>query len=469
MRPGSLAVWCVSVCLVGAPALAAETTPGVLYAGVAASPEAAGRVASALALLEPPVSLASPPVHVDEVIPPGGATVLGASEVARCAGQPVDAAGYRGQLDRLRTAMNELDDILPQAQEIRRAQACLSEPVAAGELAMAAYLEGLYLFGEGQPDSARSAYAEALSLDPEYEWDTDYPPAMQEPFNDAGLALIRSAQARLQVAVPTGAEVWIDGTLAEAPLQGVTLPPGRHVIQLRTAPAQPITSLVVVLDPGAGALVVDPAAIAPGAGADGTPVLHAIVSQLWATAAETAPTMLVALAPEPAAWRWDEATAGLTAVPMPAAAVAAARGEKIERRPGPGGGPHPATVALIASGAGLLAAGGILSGVNAATARGIEQDVADGEIDFPAEDDPGRDDDPNYQDWHAATQGAYAGYALLAVGGVALAASIPVGIATAQGGRTVALTARLHAAPPALDAPGAMPRLDGFSLTLDIR
>jgi hypothetical protein len=474
MGPRSLVAAGLIICLAGSPAAAEQADPGevrVVYCGEPASPEAAGRVAAALSLLKPSVSLTSPPAHLGQVVPPDSVAALGARETAPCIQDPLDSTAYWDSLEKLLQATMALEDTRPLVHQIRQSQACLTEPVEARALAKVAYLEGVYLFDDGQREAARAAFVEVLTIEHGYEWDDDYSPNVYEAFLAALEEVTRMQKARLRVVAPAGTQVWIDGATVDAPRDGVRLTPGRHLVQLRSTSGAPIDGRIVILDEGADTLIIDPATLSPTGAAD-TDFLDAaqvLFDHLSTSAPDPAPTMLVSLAPEPAVWSWGPATKALTPLEMPSSAVAAARGQAVKPAGARLQGPHPVTAILLASGAGLLAAGGIMAGVNGAKVHQIEEDVDAGDHPFPEEDDPDKEADANYQEWLQLTNTAYAGFGLLAAGGTILVVSIPVGILTAGKGPAVSLSARLHTTAPPPGARGWHPAIDGVSLTLDIR
>jgi hypothetical protein len=422
------------------------------YAGDEASPENAGRVAQALALLKPAVILSDVPRHIEDFAPAGALVAPGAPVIA-CEGEPVDRTTYLHEVADLGKAVWEVDDLGPFFTAIRQTQACLSESVEAGDLARVAFVEGAMAFELGQPDDATAAFRQVFAMDPTFAWDGQFGPGAKQSFDAMGAEVANGARVDLTILTAPGDRVLVDGH----PYETATLlvSPGSHLVQvgqeggLRSVLVDTIgRDATVVLD--ADALN---AALAAGEG-------EALVTALFVALGEDAPDHLLWIGDGERIWGWDAGGAQLTEVPLTAAAQASldppVDGGK--KRPG------PATPVLIAVGAGLVAGGTVLSMATRTDLADFDASVQSGEIHpFPAPDAADPESYPLYQEWQGKVNRLGVGYALIAAGGVSLLASIPVGLLTA---RTVEPRIAFGAT---LLASGQSDGADGFVFTVSWR
>lgn len=401
------------------PLHAAATT--AVYAGDSATPENASRVAQALALLESAVTLSESPRHLDEVAPLGMLVAPGA-EVIACQGDPVDGTTYRDRVADLGKAVWEADDLGPFFAEARQSQACLNEAVEAPLLARVAFVEGVMAFELGHPEQAALAFRQVFAVDPSFGWDGQFGPGAKESFDAIGAEVAGGARTDLTIVSAPGDLVWVDGALYET--ASVLVSPGMHLVQVGQEAG--LRSALVDTRSGVRTVVVDTdalsAALAAGEG-------EQRIVALFAALADEAPDYLLWIGAEERAWSWDAETAALTSVDLTPAALAAihppADGGK--KRPG------PATPVLIAVGAGLVAGGTVLSMATRTDLADFDASVESGEIHpFPAPDSADPEEYPLYQEWQGKVNRLGAGYAMIAVGGASLLASIPVGLLTAR-------------------------------------
>lgn len=391
------------------------------YAGDAASPENAGRVAQALALLKPAVILSASPRHLDELAPAGALVAPGAAVIA-CEGDPVDRTTYLHQVADLGKAVWEVDDLGPFFDAARQTQACLSESVEAVELARVAFVQGAMAFELGQPDEATAAFRQVFALDPTFTWDGQFGPGARSSFDAVGAEVAGAARVDLTVLTDPGNLLLVNGQPFET--ASVLVSSGSHLVQVGEEGA--LRSVLVDTTGRQSTVVVDAdalsAAMASGEG-------ETLVSALFAALGDDAPDHLLWLGDTERAWRWDVGTAQLAEVALSPAAQAALDPpvDVLKKRPG------PATPILIAVGAGLVAGGTVLAMATRNDLADFDQAVESGELfPFPAADnaDPGAY--PLYQEWEGKVNRLGAGYAMIAVGGVSLLASIPVGLLTAR-------------------------------------
>ncbi len=444
----------------------AEPEPEGAHAAFLGGDEgAAARVAEALALLNPPVSLADTPRPLGELLPPGQLTAVGVAASTSCAGEPRTALEYQGLADELYRRSLALEDTAPVEAEIRAAQACLSEPLPPSVLARPVFLEAMIRYGEGRMEEADAAFRELFTLHGSYPWDDDYPPEAQVRFAGAMTAVAGGPTARLEFVAVEAASLWVDGVPHDPAAGGIELPAGRHVVQLTSRGGQGARAVVVDLAAGEDGLVVDPEALDPSAEGYGGQ-LDRVVAALHAAEARgagRAPDYLVDLTAAPALFAWDGASLAEVKLPRRAAAalagpgtVAPDDGTATVRKPGAG-------PVLIGAGLAAVVAGGVLTGVSAGRMNDIDAAVLAGELPYAHPDDPDPTEEmlANQQSFLRARGGAGAGVGLMVGGGVAAAIGIPL---TLKGKRSATV-----AAAPLWTPAGHAPGLDGVAFSISFR
>ena len=455
MRP---ILFILSIALASVPAAATGTT--VLYAGAPATPETASRVAQMLALLDPPVETEAPPAHLDEIAPAGQLVALGAKEVGRCIGETVDRDTYLSSLSRLHDAVWETDDLAPVFAAARGSQVCLSEPPSPVSLARVSFIEAVMAFEVGDGEGARARFRDMFATDPDFAWDGQFGPSAQTAFEEVREEIAAAPRYPLEVAT-TGAAVWLDGTLLEAAAADVA--PGRHLVQVGASAGSDVRSVsVTVVD--APVTILD------------TDVLHSNVEPDFEArfehnmilllggrpedAAWPVPAILVLVGEDPRVWSWDGTSLLPMDVPRTARVALAEPDEDGRKRV------SPAVPILISVGAGLLAGGTVLAVASRRSLDEFDTGVESGELwPFPGPEEANPEDFPLYVQWQGKRNRLGAGYAMIAIGGASLLASIPVAAATSRSrGNKVVLGASLLAG----DAPQGL-QLDGFMLFVALR
>ena len=411
-------VWIATVGVPHAAAADGETT--AVYAGSTASPVAAGRVAEALSLVRPAVNLSEAPWHLDELAPPGTLVAPGV-ELILCNGDSLDKAAYLEKVSSLSAAVWEVEDLDPLFDAAHASQACLTEAVAAKDLARVSFVEGVMAFELGRPDAAADAFRQVFAMDLGFPWDGQFGPGARASFDAVGAEVGSTAMLQLQVFAAPDVPVAIDGATVET--TEILLSAGHHLIQVGEG-ADLRTALVVLQHPNT--VVVDADALHHTVVGDADPSAAAV---LFGALGEEAPGYLVAMGDNKGAWRWDAATLSLEPLTLSKAAQAALDPPSDDGKKRPG----PATPILIAVGAGLVAGGSVVAAVMNSDLDDFGQAVETGELfPFPAPDAANPGDYALYQEWEGKVNQLGAGYAMIAVGGVALLASIPVGLLTAQ-------------------------------------
>lgn len=142
------------------------------------------------------------------------------------------------------------DDALGLLSPVVEQLACVADPVDGATLARAVFLLGYARFLGGDRAGAQQAFGMAAVFDPEIAWDNDYPPEVQQTFNNAVLEALRTRAG----AVGFSEEFWrrtevvrVDGHAVPAGgavlagLHRITLPtrdPGGVPVAIRFEPGQ---------------------------------------------------------------------------------------------------------------------------------------------------------------------------------------------------------------------------------------
>ncbi len=435
--------------------------PVVVYTGVDASPIAAKQATTLVELLTDGATVPDAPVHIDTLFPDGQLGVVGAEAWESCHGPAVSAEDFGARVEALYKATTHLEDTAGQADALRAAQACLTEPAATSDLARVPFLEGVTAYGDGDVEAAQAAFADVFVIDPKYSWDPEYPPDAQLAFANAGTGVLRLGLTGIQVVAPAGAEVWIDGHPSglDEPAHVI---PGRHLVQLRAAPDQTLVSAVVVAPADATTVVLSGSGLAGDEGpAEGLTGINAAL----VAADEPAIDWFVQLWPTVAAWSWDAEAGAVQAreVPPTAAAAVFGKGETLADQRQRKSRVLPAVIGV---GVGTIVAGAVIAGASGRKAAGMAADAENGmPFAHPDDDDPTDEQRANTDAFNSARGTAGVGFGLMVAGGVALAISIPMKLKLDRANRQTDVTVAAVLEPPApgSDVPG------GFGFRVSFR
>jgi len=416
----------------------------VLYTGVDASPIAAGQATALVGLLSGSSTPPATALHVEETFPGFELQVFDTGPHQTCQATPLTVGTYRDRVEALYQATTQLEDTDDRATSLKVSQACLAEPADPTELARVPFLQGVTAFSDGDGDAAEAAFAEVFVIDPDYEWDPEYPPDAQLAFANAGTEVMRLGMAQLAVLALPGAELWIDGRSAD-PLRPIQVIPGRHLVQLRTATNQPIRGVVVEVPADDGAQIISPATLGDPSGPD---VGLAALNTAREIAGEPTIDWFVQLWPTLTAYSWDKTTASVNAVSIPPSVAATVFGtgpslaDSNERR-------ARALPVVVGVGASMVVAGAVLAAVGGNEAQGIASNVEAG-MPFVHPDDtaPTAEQQANTNAFNRARNAAGVGVGMMAAGSVALAITIPMKIKLERGRREADVAVSAVIGPP---------------------
>jgi hypothetical protein len=380
------------------------------------SSDDAAVVTDLLGRLRPAVVPDSPPVHLAELLVEGtweaGFAGLGAAAVEFCAGDPVDADAYRASLDRLVQATVNLEDTEPIAAAIRASWACLSEPLAADQLAEVDFLAAAAIAAD-RSRAEGSAFDQVFVVAPDYPFDKDLAPRIYAAFLDARDRVGKAPRTAASVVVSPGASIWIDGVAV--PTRTAELVAGRHLVQVRVVEDQPLVGMVVTVQEARETLILDRQLLL-GAAVEDADYGARLQRLLTALHADGQPVRhLVVLSENPQVFRWDSETTTTKRLLLPAR-LAAPVGRAVKTRRALGG-------AMIGVGAATAVAGAIVAGVSFSQAETLKADM---ESDYGL----GLLGAEEYAGYWRTND---AGWALVGVGGVVLAAGIPISVIGPRG------------------------------------
>lgn len=417
LRPAAAQQDAPAADMAAAEATVEEAPPAsvAVYLGREPSVEAAATTERVLANLSPPVVLEQPAQHLAALITGEELVLLGNAGSQGCEGDTVLARDYLANLAQLQAMTESLDDLRPLAQQIQQSRVCLAEPVSPDALASPSFLMGLYEFGEKNDDTAGAAFSEALVLDLEFPWDLNYPPDAQLLFSNAKMALVDGPRVRLRLSLPPGSAIWVDGHPVQAPLDGVDLVLGRHLIQVGDEEGAALSGTFVETSRAGDLLLLDPATFGAPAGTD--PDRMARASALFAALSSSGtevPQYVVDHSAGPTVWQWDPAESELVAL----AGLASDPLEQKARSFRVAGG------AMVGAGAAMAAAGAVLAGTGWSRAEDAEAEMIPTGGGFSGVDTALYDE--HVGDHRDAMHLNHAGWVGVGVGAAALAVGVPL-------------------------------------------
>ncbi len=437
-------------------------TATVVYAGVEASTLAAGRAATLVELLTEGRVEPETPLQIDDLFAAGELGIHGAEDWEVCLGPPISPEAYAAQVEDLYGATTRLEDTSSRIHALEAAQTCLTGPAVPVDLSRVPFLEAVTAFGTGDVEGARAAFADVFVVNPDHTWDPEYPPDAQLLFANAGTRVLRRGLAHIRLVAPAGAELWVDGRTARLE-EPAPVPPGRHLVQLRTAPEQPLLSVAVVVQPRETAAVLVRAALDKEAPQEGIAAINAALGET------RSPTIdwYLQLWPTLAVWSWDERAAVLQPVEITAAIQAAITedGEAVARRQQRLARALPA---LIGAGVAMTVAGTVLAGVGGGRASSMAAD-AEEDLPFVHPDDPAptAQQQANTDAFENARTAAGIGVGLIALGGASLAVTIPWKVRLDRAPRVTDVTVSAVVWPPGEGPPATSP--GGFGVQVTFR
>ncbi len=185
---------------------------------------------------------------LDQGFGPWGVTAPASLE--GCPAEPASGEQITAAMDEIETAMMMLEYADAgaglDALEVRLCAA--SGPLEPAVLARIPFLRGVILYYDEDLVGARAAFRRAVELQPDMEWDANFPPDPQQVFLDAALDAIRSLHTVLSL--PPGdrpARLLVDGVPVDGATAELEIVGSRHFLQAGAADGSLAT---VLLDAG---------------------------------------------------------------------------------------------------------------------------------------------------------------------------------------------------------------------------
>ncbi len=394
-----------------APPARAEEGAFAVYTGAEPTALASAEVAALLARMDPPVSLAAPPVHLSTLLSVEQARVVGGTRAVYCEGRSLAASDLEDTLAKVQHLLDEvsLDEAEFLLTQLAEVHACYPPRPGDDALARESFLGGILAYYRGDTDTVRVQFRAALTRDPDLPWDDDYPPSAQQEFAAALLDVLRAESAMLVPDLPPGTDVWVDGFAQDVDAGPITTRPGRHLIHVGIADGG-YAGLEIELDPGASATLVTGEALSrPDAlSGDAALVVDLIVGEVAGRGLSEA--YVVRLPGE--VWKVDPFGGALVPMQSPMGMV-----DVVDPRDH--AKVHPLGPVLMVAGAALAIGGGVMAGTERQQAMELH-----GAIEGLTEDDGSLDSMLTSFERHRSA--SYAGWGLLAGGGACLVAGIPL-------------------------------------------
>jgi hypothetical protein len=159
------------------------------------------------------------------------ASIIGDSTLERCSGTPSTVAKVKEHLQRAQNSLDymENDAALGHLRAAERATSCSTDRVAAETLARSQFLSGLIMFNEGKKDDARTAWRQALVVQPDLQWDPNFEPSGQPIFEDVRANMQYEAKAQLRVLPAAKDAVALNGQTMDTTTEVMG---GTHLLQV---------------------------------------------------------------------------------------------------------------------------------------------------------------------------------------------------------------------------------------------
>jgi hypothetical protein len=226
------------------------------------------------------------PVRLADLIQGEKPTVLGANQPRTTCEAPTTNAGARDAVTRAEKHIAYPEWAAAGAALAAAATAlpCLGEPLEPSLATRLHFLQGVVAFTENDPQSARSAFAAALTVQPSLTWDERLPPDAKSLLDEARAAHL--SLPSLTVAVGPGLDtlpsLWVDGHQQAVIDHALVLLAGEHLVQVLGPTVQ---TLQVVVSAATPAAIVIPDALAarPIASLLQDPSLGALLRQQYGT------------------------------------------------------------------------------------------------------------------------------------------------------------------------------------------
>ncbi len=368
-------------------------------------------------------------------LPSGPIPVPGGDSPDHCAGAPVTTDRYTLMLNELHVAAQDLLDTSSIVAEILAVQPCLDGAVSHTDLAYPSFMAGVVAGQDSDRTGCQAAFAQVFAVDLAYPWDHNYHPLIHDCFSDAKVHLVEQPKVSVSIRRIEGTQVWLDGTPWDAADDTMDVFPGRHLVQIAGPGDEGTRGVAFTVADGTPVTLVDPAILDAPLG-DDRDLLAGVLADLDRAAPGSVPDVLIESGGDAlAVWRWDRESGSL--LPWQAENDSPGRGPRVARKG------NPAVPVLIGAGAALLVGGAVMTGVSQGELDDLRGEVEAGRLPMAEPDDPDASaaQRATRDEWDRHDSTRATGIGLMAGGGLALVAAIPVGIVGAKKQRELSLSA----------------------------
>jgi len=156
---------------------------------------------------------------------------MGESTLERCSGTPSTSEKVQAHIDRAQNSLDYMENeaALGHLRAAERATGCSTNTVATETLARSQFLNGLIMFNEGKKDDARTAWRQALVVQPNLEWVPNFEPSGQPIFEDVRKNMQFEAKAQLRVLPAAENAVALNGQTISSTAEVMG---GTHLLQV---------------------------------------------------------------------------------------------------------------------------------------------------------------------------------------------------------------------------------------------
>ena len=195
------------------------------------------------------------PIDLDTVFDQVGPALLGPGRFEPCTETVSPPTDPSAAMLRTKDSVDFLDYEAAEESynEAIQALACLDQPVDPVLIGQLHFLMGVAHLETADQPAAWEAFEQALVIDPQLNWNEDYPDQGRPTFT-AVAAKVEATQPQALYLVPPAPEqgLWIDGVEVPPDTQTVSLKPGRHWIQLQGAS---LVTATLDIEPGSDSVL----------------------------------------------------------------------------------------------------------------------------------------------------------------------------------------------------------------------
>jgi hypothetical protein len=293
---------------------------------------------------------------------------LGGATVQTCPGDTGSNAAIALILEKTASAVlfMEIETANAGLGAVLSMERCLTEVLDPAIISQVHYLRGMVAVGSGNQAEAWPEFLQAAILNPEIQWDENYPPDGKGAFTGAVAAVKAAAPISLRLLPPPPGKVWVDGKAAED-TANLSLVPGTHVIQVEQSEGGLVTYTVSLPEGSDTSLVFADALTDEHISLVQSPDTRGLLEGLLTTHGQGNPAFVSLPGQtlwqfDPGARTWSALAGGEESAAVAEPVAAAAESDSKAALPGTSGNGKRRRLTL-AGGGGLVVTGGVLLGM----------------------------------------------------------------------------------------------------------